>query len=181
MGDSDPLNSTWFYISPITVTQELIRAGVRVIQDELGVALLTPDEVPAFAQGGAILTEYPKPRSNPGFFMNLLRRFLLGLPMVGAGSLISLLFSMPFLGPLQWLARYRGSRRRENSRDVAALIIIGLLVFGSLRSVFSAAPTPSSANPQYNSHRALYKVYEWTQSITRRILLRAEDAILEVK
>lgn len=161
MGDSDPLNSTWFYISPITVTQELIRAGVRVIQDELGVALLTPDEVPAFAQGGAILTEYPKPRSNPGFFMNLLRRFLLGLPMVGAGSLISLLFSMPFLGPLQWLARYRGSRRRENSRDVAALIIIGLLVFGSLR--------------------ALYKVYEWTQSITRRILLRAEDAILEVK
>lgn len=29
-------------------------------------------------------------------------------------------------------------------------------------------------------NRALYKVYQFTQFITRRILLRAEDAILEV-
>jgi hypothetical protein len=28
--------------------------------------------------------------------------------------------------------------------------------------------------------RALYKVYELTESLTKRVLLRAEDAILEV-
>jgi len=81
--------------------------------------------------------------------------------MVGAGSLVYTLLSAPLIGPLQWLARQRGGRsRREQSRDIAALVIVALVVAGATR--------------------ALYQVYRFTESTTKRLLLRAEDAILEV-
>lgn len=81
--------------------------------------------------------------------------------MVGAGSLVHMLLSAPLLGPLQWLARQRGSRRRrDQSRDIAAIIILALIVAGAAR--------------------ALYKVFRLTESVTKRLLLRAEDVILEV-
>jgi hypothetical protein len=129
----DPMDSSFIFVSPYTAAQELIRAGLRVIQDELGVSLTDggPD-VPNFSSA-APLRGYPRPTSKPGVLMGFIRRFLFGLPLIGAGSLISMLFSMPFIGPLQWLARYRGSRRRENSRDIAALIIMGLLLIGALK------------------------------------------------
>jgi hypothetical protein len=47
-----------------------------------------------------------------------------------------MLLSFGFLGPVHWLARFRGNRRRDNNtRDVAAVIIIVLLVVGAARSV----------------------------------------------
>jgi len=69
--------------------------------------------------------------------------------------------SLQMLAPVQFVARYRASRsRRNNSKDFAALIIVALVVAGAVR--------------------ALYKVYKLTEILTRRILMRAEDAILEV-
>jgi hypothetical protein len=64
-----------------------------------------------------------------------IRRIVLGLPVVGAVSLIQMLFSLPLLGPIQWIARSRGNRGRRdnNSRDTAAVFIILLLAIGALR------------------------------------------------
>lgn len=66
----------------------------------------------------------------------LLRRFVLGLPVVGAGSLVHMLLSLPLLTPVHWLARFRGGRSRRNSssRDAAAVVIIILLIVGVARS-----------------------------------------------
>ncbi|KAF9496124.1 hypothetical protein BDN71DRAFT_782806 [Pleurotus eryngii] len=146
--------SSWFYyFSPFDATQDLVRAALRIIQDETGADILhdTPHHGPPFVDPVI---------ASPGILKRFIRRFLLGLPIVGASSLVHMFLSAPFIGPVHWLARYRGNRRRDNSRDIAALIIVGLLVLGALR--------------------ALWKVYGLTESLTKRILLRAGDAILEV-
>ena len=114
--------------------------------------------------------------------MRFVRRFLLGLPMVGAGSLVQMLFTVGGLGPIQWLARSRARSRRNgrgNATDTAALILVALLLIGALRWV------PSSVSKRHRRSdciptRAVYKVYQVTEKWSQRILLRAEDIILEV-
>lgn len=102
-----------------------------------------------------------------------------GLPIIGAVSLVQMMLSLPLLGtrkdrhsaclvltwtrgPLQWLARYRGRSRSNNrgTRDAAAAIVMGLLLLGALR--------------------VLWRVYKLTEDVSKRVLARAEDAILEV-
>ncbi|KIM75411.1 hypothetical protein PILCRDRAFT_827334 [Piloderma croceum F 1598] len=150
---------SYYYISPWDVGKDLIRAALRILKDENSFAF---DEETLFTQSTPKVNVPPfVARAPPGILKRFLKRFILGLPVVGAGSLVQMMLSLPFLGPVHWLARYRGNRsRRGDSRDVAAMVVIVLLLV-------SAA-------------RALYKVYEFTQRLTQRILLRAEDAILEV-
>ncbi|KAJ7169806.1 hypothetical protein C8R46DRAFT_1090077 [Mycena filopes] len=146
--------SGFFWVSPVDVARDIIRAALRVLQDQDG------DNGLIFGQGDAQFGS-PAPRSEPGLLMSFIRRFLLGLPMIGAGSIVHMLLSLPFISPVHSLARYRSSgRRRDSSRDIVSLIIIGLVLVGAAR--------------------ALVKVFYFTQSMTKRILLRAEDAILEV-
>ncbi|KAK0506349.1 hypothetical protein EDD18DRAFT_1123013 [Armillaria luteobubalina] len=138
-------SSSFFYVSPF--------------EDEDLAAVF--DEALPRSRGGETMMGATREPSPPGVLRNVIQRFLLGLPLIGAGSLIHMFLSLPFLGPLHWLARYRGNRRRNNnSRDITALIIIALIIVGAAR--------------------ALYKVYQLTQKVTKRLLLRAEDAILEV-
>ncbi|KAH7928554.1 hypothetical protein BV22DRAFT_1082915 [Leucogyrophana mollusca] len=156
--DSDSYHSSYFYyVSPIDVGQDLIRAALRVLQDQ-------DDLLGENGFFGASSTAAPKPprvQAPPGFIKRLIQRFLLGLPLVGAGSLVHMLLSFPLLGPVHWIARYRGhNRRRGNTTDLAAIVIIVLIAVGAAR--------------------ALRKVYDLTRSLTERMLLYAEDAILEV-
>ncbi|KAJ6575032.1 hypothetical protein B0H19DRAFT_1126877 [Mycena capillaripes] len=147
-------NSFSFGVSPIAIAQDIIRAALRILRDAGG-----GEDGPIFGHNGD--TQPGSPPSKPRLLMSFIRRFLLGLPIVGASSIVHMLLSAPLL-PVQFLARYRSSsQRRESSRDIASLIIIGLILVGAAR--------------------ALLKVYEFTQSLTKRLLLRAEDAILEVK
>ncbi|KAJ7783705.1 hypothetical protein DFH07DRAFT_788846 [Mycena maculata] len=142
---------TFYVVSPLDVIRDLIRAALRILKDEDG-------EETIFGHGD---TQFgtPVPPSEPGLLKSFLRRFLIGLPLVGAGSIVHMLLSLQM--PLHLLTRYRtGNRRRDSSRDIASLIIIGLVLVGAAR--------------------ALVKVYGATQSLSKRILLRAEDAILEV-
>ena len=125
-----------FYVSPIEVVGDLVRASFRIFQDEGGIledillSKLFPTE--SARRRPASLSD-SKP---PGVVKRFIRRFLLGLPVVGAGSLVHMLLSLPFIGPVHWLARYRGSRnRRGNSRDLAAIVIVGLIIIGALRRV----------------------------------------------
>ncbi|RDB29260.1 E3 ubiquitin-protein ligase MARCH4 [Hypsizygus marmoreus] len=155
--------SSYFYVSPFSLAQDLITAALRILRDEDAVGLFDDNLLPRMksqvkAGSGAFIPAEPRQR---GIFVRFIRRFILGLPMVGAGSLVHMLLTAPILGPLQWLARQRGGRRRrEQSRDIAAMVILALLIVGAVR--------------------ALYKVYQITESTTKRLLLRAEDAILEV-
>ncbi|KAF5385276.1 hypothetical protein D9615_001432 [Tricholomella constricta] len=150
---------SYFYVSPLGLVQDLITAALRILKDEDITGIF--DDIPKRSRppsGVVPPLVVPKPR---GLLMSFVRRFVLGLPMVGAGSLVYMLLSVPFLGPLQWLARQRGGRRRrDQSRDIAAMVIVALVAVGAAR--------------------ALYQVFKLTEATTKRLLLRAEDAILEV-
>lgn len=149
--------SYWAWTNPYSVGRDLVRAALRIIQDETG-GLFDPD---AFLDSTA--PERAETLSDRGIVWRFVRRCILGLPVVGAASLVHMLFSLPLLGPLQWIARSRGNRGRRGgsgSRDTAAVVIIFLLAVGALRVV--------------------YQVYRFTESVTKRILLRAEESILEV-
>ncbi|KAF7320067.1 hypothetical protein MKEN_00791000 [Mycena kentingensis (nom. inval.)] len=148
-----------FYVSPFEVVQDIIRAALRILQDE-------DAETFGHAGGGGDAagtgSEETYVGAEPGIIRSLIRRFFLGLPIIGASSVVQMLLSLPVMSPLHFLARYRSnSRRRENSRDIASLIIIGLILIGAAR--------------------ALIKVYSFTEQLTKRLLLRAEDAILEAR
>jgi hypothetical protein len=174
--------TSMFYVSPFEVAQDLVRAAFRILKDETGSDEFFSKISKARGTDSAGPLSPPIPRPSPGVIKGLIRRFVLGLPIVGAGSLVHMLLSFGFLGPVHWLARFRGNRRRDsNTRDIAAVIIIVLLVVGAARSVHLGLFLSKNYLLQsYLTHRALYKVYEWTQSLTKRLLLRAEDAILEV-
>ncbi|PPQ70502.1 hypothetical protein CVT26_014010 [Gymnopilus dilepis] len=158
--------------SPLDVAQDLVTATLRVLKD--GNILEDPSYTVRTARNQPLT-----PVSPPGLIKRFIHRFLLGLPLVGAGSLVHMLLTVPYLGPIQWIARYRGgrSRRNNNSRDIAALIVVGLLIIGALRYLSLIS---SETRTRSDETRALYKVYQFTQQLTQRALLRAEDAILEV-
>ncbi len=125
---------SFFYVSPFEVAQDLVVAALRILReggiDGLDVAIPSPSTTTLGRQAG----HSPRLPSNPGSIKRFIKRFLLGLPLIGAGSLVHLLLSVGFLVPVQWLARYRGNRnRREGSRDLAALVVVALLVVGALR------------------------------------------------
>lgn len=147
-------SSYYFFISPIDVGHDLIRAALRILRDQDAFPL--EDNAPRLTRANP--ASLP---SSPSFLKRFVRRFIIGLPMIGAGSVVHMLLSLPLLGPVHWIARFRGNRsRRGNSTDIAAMIILALLVVGIAR--------------------ALYEAYKLTRKISERLLLYAEDVILEV-
>lgn len=121
--------TTYFFVSPIDVAQDLIRAAIRILRDQ---DILPPELEVSRSLRAPIPARLPKP---PGLLGRFIRRFLLGLPMVGVGSLIHMILTLPFMGPLQWIARWRGNRtRRGNERDLAAVVIVIFIVIGATRS-----------------------------------------------
>jgi hypothetical protein len=121
-----------YWVSPWDVLKDLIRAVYRLMveQDLLEEHSFTSSS--SIPRQGASRTS----QQSPGLFQRLFKRFVLGLPVVGAGSLIQMLLSMNFLVPVQRLARFRGDRsRRNNGRDLAALVLVVLILVGIVRSV----------------------------------------------
>lgn len=172
---------SFFYVSPFEVAQDLVVAALRILRDG-GIDSLD-DTIPSSRTTTRSRQAGRSPRlpSNPGFIQRFIKRFLLGLPLIGAGSLVHMLLSVGYLVPVQLLARYRGNRnRREGSRDLAALVVVALLVVGALRFVFCHILTRYLTDETRGILRALFKMYHLTQTITQRLLLRAEDAIVEV-
>ncbi|KAJ3987756.1 hypothetical protein F5890DRAFT_1495529 [Lentinula detonsa] len=126
-------SSYWFY-DPTEVIHDLVRAALGILQDED----FDPETLLARGQTtGASFAASLNTKEGSSFLKRFIQRFVI----------------------VHWLARFRG-RRRNNDRDISAIIIVVLIVVGAAR--------------------ALYAVYQLTQSVTKRLLLRAEDAILEV-
>lgn len=127
----------FFYISPIEVAQDLITAAFRIIRDGDIINLFTE---PVFRPPHRKESSTNSTRSQPpaGMIKRFIRRFLIGLPLVGAGSIVHMLLSLQMLAPVQFVARYRASQNRRNnsSRDIAALIVIALMVAGIIRYLF---------------------------------------------
>lgn len=130
--------SSLFYVSPIEIAQDLVRAVFRILQDEDASDIIDEtvfQRTPRSPFPPHVGSLQPMPTTPSGIFMRFVRRFVLGLPLVGAGSLVHMLLSVGLLGPVHWLARYRGrNRRRGNSRDIAAIIIVALIIAGAARS-----------------------------------------------
>jgi hypothetical protein len=132
--------SPFSYVSPLDLAHDLITAALRILNegDIIGTFNDCVNATPSRRTRSTTDSSpsVPKAGPTPGLVKNFIRRFVLGLPMVGAGSLAHMLLSAPLLGPLHWLARQRGSRRRrDQSRDIAAMIIIVLIVVGAARFV----------------------------------------------
>lgn len=166
-----------YWTNPLSAFIDIIRAGLRVLQDGSNDYI---DINELLSRGQSL--RYPQ--KSPGLIKRFIQRFLLGLPMVGAGSLVHMLFSIGLLGPIQWLARFRGGRNRRDRRntsamDTAALLIVTLVVIGTLRWAISKRVLFVSLL-MVHSHRAIYKVYQLTERLVKQLLLRAEDSILEV-
>jgi hypothetical protein len=128
---------SFFYISPFEVAQDLITAAFRIIRDGDIYNFFT-EPVVRSPRGKGPPTEAPLPQHPPGIIMRLIRRFLIGLPLVGAGSIVHMLLSLQMLAPVQFVARYRASqsRRNNNTKDIAALIVIALVIAGIIRYFF---------------------------------------------
>ncbi|KAH8835729.1 hypothetical protein DL96DRAFT_1666390 [Flagelloscypha sp. PMI_526] len=145
----------YFYFSPISLTRDLIRAALRILADGDPTGMFD-GTIPKRPRGD-IPNVMPKAQRGPG----LLGRFLLGLPILSASALVQLVAQGFAYGPLHWMARFRTNRRRnDNSRDVVSVVLVVLLLIGAIR--------------------AISKVYDFTRRWTVRLLLRAEEAILEV-
>lgn len=127
-----------YYVSPTEVASDLIAAAFRVIRD--GGIEDIPEEPSWFWSPKNPLEDHITPQASSGIVRRFIRRFVLGLPLVGAASLVQMLITAPLIGPVQWIARYRGSRRNRNSHDIAAVIVVSLLIMGALRYLFCSSP-----------------------------------------
>jgi hypothetical protein len=108
-------------MNPVSFAYDFVRTMVGVLRDQEA----------AFEQSGS---GYSEEYVKPSFMRRFAMRFLLGLPLVSAGSLFQL-FSWPFVAPVQILARYRGRRRSRNTKDAATALLVALVLWGAAKSV----------------------------------------------
>jgi hypothetical protein len=130
--------SIFFYSGgPITLAYDLLRAVLRILKDkdESGAlsAVFDGFSSSTTSRRRRVIGAVDTPPPPPGILRRLIARFLLGLPVVGIGSLVSMLLTLPIVGPLQWIARYRGHRRNRDTSDIAAVIIVALILVGAAK------------------------------------------------
>ncbi|KIP11404.1 hypothetical protein PHLGIDRAFT_21615 [Phlebiopsis gigantea 11061_1 CR5-6] len=147
---SSERQDSFFIVYPLETFREVIRTVVCVLTDTSCSDFISSSRTKKL--------RYPTPKGPPSLLGRFVRRLLLGLPTVGAGSLFSMLWSLPF--PITHWLRVRLRRTSRSASDFTTLIMLTVVIIGAAR--------------------ALYKVYQLTERTVKRILLRAEDAILEV-
>jgi hypothetical protein len=127
---SGPSNSSsGFVVYPWEIFREIIRSVVCALTD-----VGCEDDVLSFMSN----KQYSPPRFRdperpPSLLYRFGRRLLLGIPTVGAGSLFSIIWNLPF--PLTHWIRGRLRRSNRNSSDFTTLIFVGLVLIGALKCV----------------------------------------------
>lgn len=124
-----------YWVNPFDLVKDLIRVIYRVLQEE---DVILPSTSSSRLRSTAPL-RYPKP-TPPGPLGQFFRRLILGLPVVGAASLVQMLWSLSMLAPFHWITRWRAlgannRDRRSRSRDVATLLIVIAIIGGAIRYV----------------------------------------------
>lgn len=121
IGDADDDYYYWstFYY-PLDIFRNLVRMTIGFFEDGL------------LDDSTTIRTsrKLRQPRGPPSFATRLLRRFLLGIPVVGAGSIVHMLASIPM--PF-YTMRVRARRIGRQSRDLMALVVLALVIAGAFR------------------------------------------------
>jgi hypothetical protein len=120
--DYDSGRSSYFFYwssGPFDFVYDFVRSTLGIIQDQ---------------ESRLYRNRSYRQYKPPGFFRRFVNRFLMGLPLVSAGSLLQLL-SMPLMAPLQLLTRWRGYRRNRDTADFATIIIVGLIILGAAKYV----------------------------------------------
>ena len=134
--------SSYFY--PIDTFKDLVSSTLSILNDEFGIIEHRDGPLPRSLHRPTPLTTKPD-----SLVVRLVKKFLLGLPLVGIGSLIQMILSMPILGPVHWIARYRSSRgRRGSTRDMTAIIVLGLMVIGAVRFIYHSLILQSRLNTE---------------------------------
>jgi len=105
-------------------------------------------------------TPYKMSDAQPGIIARLLRRFIMGLSVVGITSAVQWMWSMSLTSFMRF-GSFRGLRdRRSRERSALSLIIIAIVIAGAART--------------------LLQVYKFVERKTKQWLTRAEYNILEV-
>lgn len=135
MNDNPSYSSSWtsWIITPADVAGDLLRVALRILQDE---DLIDVDKLWSKSSPRRATARHPPLAPSPpqSLFGSLLRRFILGLPVVSVASLFRLI-SAGLVGPIHWLTQMRGRRRRnrDGDRDIAGLFILLLIAAGAAR------------------------------------------------
>ncbi|KAI0695139.1 zf-C3HC4-domain-containing protein [Cytidiella melzeri] len=148
----DTSSSSWFIVYPWETFREVIRSAVCGLTD------LGCDGDNLFVSSQRSRPPFRDPQKRPSLLQRFFRRLLLGIPTVGAGSLASMIWNLPF--PITHWIRARLRRSNRNASDFTTLLFVGIVLIGALK--------------------AMHTVYRLTEQNVKRVLLRAEDAILEV-
>lgn len=119
----DDEHDSWFVLAPWAVFRNLVRTTVRSFID----VDIDPNKLLYYSTKRKLSAA-----NSPGILKRFLRRFLLGLPVVGAGSVLQILLSMPL--PFHWF-RWRTRRINRDSRDIATLIMVMVILAGAARFV----------------------------------------------
>jgi len=149
--------SYWFY-DPISATQNFIAYAIRLMDETAESTLMDSSQGNMDWSRG---TPYKMADTQPGIIIRLLRRFILGLGVVGVTGFVQWIWSMS-LTSFMHLWGPRGGRRDRRNRGQSALSLIVILL------VLAGAA------------RALMQVYRLVERQAKRWLIRAEYNILEV-
>ncbi|KZS96127.1 hypothetical protein SISNIDRAFT_451815 [Sistotremastrum niveocremeum HHB9708] len=149
---SDETPSSWTYYW---------RMGpVAASGDLIGAAIHLFDDTYVHPRSFASSVPLREP-SPPGLIARLIQRFMLGLSVVGITSFVQWLWSISLIGNFG-LFRFRGirERRQRGGGNIVAALLVMFVVAGAAR--------------------ALLTTYRVVEKYTKRFLVRAEYAILEV-
>jgi hypothetical protein len=117
-------DDSYLYIYPWETFREVIRTAVCILTDQ------SCDNY-AFSSRRPTKLRYPTPRGPPTLLGRFVRRLLLGLPTVGAGSLLNMLWSLPF--PITHWLRVRLRRTGRNASDFMSLVLLTVVLIGAAR------------------------------------------------
>lgn len=122
----------FFGPSPIAIAKDVIRLALRFLQDE---NLLFEDNL--FARTPNVAQRAFSPPKERGAIASFFRRVVIGIPVVGAASLVQLLWSLSMLTPFHFFTNLRGRDRRDRrgSRDFATMLVLFAVIMGVVRCV----------------------------------------------
>ncbi len=115
--------SSYFTIYPMETFRDVLRTAVCALTDA------PCEEVILSARTRRVRARVQK--APPTLLNRFVRRLLLGLPTVGAGSILNMLFTLPI--PFTHWIRVRLRRGSRSSSDITTLILLAVIIIGAMR------------------------------------------------